>query len=170
MRMSARVLSLSLAALPLLAACEDLTGTREHREIGIVEWLSGAQASLSPSGAALSVSSSSEAPAVISAPDEVQAGLPFEATITTIGPSICWRADGTETKVSGSLAVVIPYDSSPEGEAVVCGAAIIYLPRTVKITFVTRGEAILRVHGRQVREGNTADVSFATVEKKILVR
>ena len=173
MRMSARVLSLSLAALPLLAACDDPTGAAGRREIGIVEWISGAQANLSSSGATLSMSSSldgAEARAVISAPDEVQAGVPFEATITTIGPSMCWRADGAETQVSGSLAVVTPHDFSPESEDFGCGDALINLPRTVKITFAAPGEAVLRVNGRKVVGGNTAAASSATVEKQILVR
>ena len=173
MRMSARVLSLGLAALPLLAACDDPTGTAGRREIGIVQWLSGAQANLSSSGAASSMSASidgSEAPPVISAPDEVQAGIPFEATITTIGPSICWRADGAETQVSGSLAVVTPHDFSPESKDVACGGALNSLPRTVKLTFAAPGEAVLRVNGRTVVGGDLSAASSATVEKQILVR
>ena len=170
MRMSARILSLSLAALPLLAACGDPTGAAGRREIGIVEWLSGAQADLSSSGAALSISSSTEAPAVISAPDEVEAGVPFEATITTVGLSICWRADGAETKVNGSLAVVVPYDFSPESQDVACGGALINLPRTVTITFAAPGEAVLRVNGRKVVGGDLSAVSSTVVEKTILVR
>jgi hypothetical protein len=167
MRMSARVLSLGLTILPLMAACEDPTSAHGRREIGIVEWLFEAQANQISSSTAMS---SADAPAVISAPDEVRAGVPFEATITTIGPAICWRADGADTQVSGNLAVVIPYDFSPETEDVACGAAIIDLPRTVKITFASPGEATLRVNGRKVVGGNTSAGKPTVVEKRILVR
>ena len=174
MKTPVRALLLGLAALPLITACEDPTGAQGRREIGIVEWLSAAQANLSPSSAALSSGSAamtfSDTPAVITAPDEVKAGVAFEATITTTGPAICWRADGADTQVSGNVAVVTPYDFSPENEDVACGAAIISLPRTVQITFDSPGEATLRVNGRKVVGGNTSAGSSTVVEKQILVQ
>ncbi len=118
--------------------------------------------SLSPSSAA--ASSSSGPPDVISAPDEVQAGVALEATITTVGLSTCWRADGADTQVSGNLAVVVPYDLSPKSEDI-CGDAIVHLPRTVKLTFAT-----LRVNGRKVAGRDTSAASSTVVEKQILVR
>lgn len=157
--------SLAFLALVLTTACADPTGSAGHREIGIVEWISGAQASSS----LLSEAVSSEMAAVITAPEEVQAGVPFEVTITTIGPAICWRADGAETQVEGDLAEVVPYDFNPQSEFA-CGAAIIELPRTITITFAGPGDAIIRVNGRKVVGGDTSASTSTVVEKQILVR
>lgn len=168
MRARIRPWMLGLIIFPLTAACADPTGSEGRREVGIVEWVTGAQMNLSGSGTA--GASGSDIPAVIAAPDEVQAGVPFEATITTFGLSTCWSADGADTQVTGNLAVVTPYDFTPEGGAVACGDAIIHLPRTVKLTFASVGQATLRVSGRKVVGGNTAAASTTVVEKQIIVR
>ena len=166
MRARIRPWMLGLIIFPMTAACADPTGAEGRREVGIVEWVTGTQMNLGGSGAA----SASGSPAVIAAPDEVQAGVPFEATITTFGLSTCWSADGADTQVTGNLAVVTPYDFTPEGGEVACGDAIIHLPRTVKLTFASAGQATVRVSGRKVVGGNTAAASTTVVEKQIVVR
>jgi hypothetical protein len=155
--------TLSLLALALLigaTAC-DMPATFEpgpdaRRHLGIVEWSrSNVQTFADP------------AVGVITAPDTVTAGQPFLVTVTTAGPSGCWRAAGAETGVQGSLATITPYDRVADE---ICTQAFVSLPRSVELRFDVRGEATLRVHGRRVVDGNLSGATERTVEKKVFVR
>ena len=46
---------------------------------------------------------------VISAPDTVQAAVPFEVTVRTYGGG-CIDPDGLEVSMEENLAILIPYD------------------------------------------------------------
>jgi hypothetical protein len=110
---------------------------------------------------------------VIAAPDTVNAGAPFDATITTVGMSGCWRPDGAEISYGPKLAVVTPYDlviTTIDGAPVACTGALVDLPRTVRLIFGQAGVATLRVHGRKVTGGELSSATPATTEKQIVVR
>ena len=149
-----------IAALLAGAACAGgenfLPDPSQVRHVGIVEWTgSNVQTFADP------------ALGVITAPDTVTAGQPFQVTITTTGPSGCWRAAGAEKAVQGSLATITPFDRV-EGE--VCTGALVSLPRSVELRFDTRGEATIRAYGRRVVDGNLNAATDRTVEKRIIVR
>ncbi|HEY0036122.1 MAG TPA: hypothetical protein VGB66_05505 [Longimicrobium sp.] len=149
-----------VSALLAGAACNRLDNffpaPEVGRYVGIVEWsASNVQTFADP------------AMGVITAPDTVTAGQPFQVTITTVGPSGCWRADGAEKAVQGNLATITPFDRV-EGE--LCTGALVSLPRSVELRFDTRGEATIRVYGRRVRDGNLNAATERTVEQRIIVR
>jgi hypothetical protein len=149
-----------ISALLAGAACDLPTtfepGPEAQRHVGIVEWSqSNVQTFADP------------AMGVITAPDTVTAGQPFQVTITTTGASGCWRAAGAEKAVQGNLATITPFDRV-EGE--VCTGALVSLPRSVELRFDTRGEATIRAYGRRVVDGNLNAATERTVEKRITVR
>jgi hypothetical protein len=125
------------------------------RHVGIVEWSrSSVQTFADP------------AMGVITAPDTVTAGQPFQVTVTTAGPSGCWQAAGAEKAVQGNLATITPFDRVLDG---ICTQAVVSLPRSVEVRFDVRGQATLRVYGRRVVDGNLNGATERTVEKKITV-
>jgi hypothetical protein len=167
--MNTEALAFALLLLPAVTACEMATGPDGQRVVGILEWQSAAQGSLASSSLMMADGNI----AVITAPDTVDAGVPFEATITTVGSDGCWREAGAEKEMADHLAVVVPYDrvlTEKNGESIGCTQALVWLPRFVEITFAESGEAILRVKGRKVIGGNYAEATPVTVEKRIFVR
>jgi hypothetical protein len=150
-----------ISALLAAAACDGpenfLPEPEAGRHLGIVEW----------SRSNVPTIADPATMAVITAPDTVTAGQPFQVTITTTGPSGCWRAAGAEKAVQGNLATITPFDRV-EGE--VCTAALVGLPRSVEVRFDTRGEATIRAYGRRVVDGNLNAATERTVEKRIIVR
>jgi hypothetical protein len=149
-----------ISALLAGAACTGaenfLPDPSQVRHVGIVEWSrSNVQTFADP------------ALGVITAPDTVTAGQPFQVTITTTGPNGCWQAAGAEKAVQGNLATITPFDRV-EGE--ICTQALASLPRTVELRFDTRGQATIRAYGRRVVDGNLNAATDRTVEKTITVR
>lgn len=153
----------SLILIPALlagAACNGgenfLPDPSQVRHVGIVEWsASNAQYFADP------------AMGVITAPDTVTAGQPFQVTITTVGASGCWRAAGAEKAVQGSLATITPFDRVEDG---FCTGALVSLPRAVELRFDVPGEATIRAYGRRVLDGKLHAATERTVEKRIIVR
>jgi hypothetical protein len=149
-----------ISALLAGAACSAgenfLPVPQPGRHLGIVEWsASNVQTFADP------------AMGVITVPDTVTAGQPFQVTITTTGPNGCWREDGAEKAVQGNLATITPFDRV-QGE--VCTQATVSLPRSVEVRFDVPGEATIRAYGRRVVDGNLKAATERTVEKRIIVR
>jgi hypothetical protein len=110
---------------------------------------------------------------VIAAPDTVTAGVPFEATISTIGSGGCWDDDGADVAYETGLALVTPFDrvtTRVGGAPAACTRIFVKLPRTVRLVFGQPGVATLRVSGRKVSGGVLSTATPATVEKQIIVR
>ncbi|HYH80428.1 MAG TPA: hypothetical protein VEX86_11550 [Longimicrobium sp.] len=145
---------LCLLALPLLAACppspvdvvEDRTPPLGDRTPGIIR------------------SSYLRSPALV-APAVVSAGQTFQATVTTLGFSGCWRADGAEVATAAATASIHPYDRQ-EGE--VCTAALVELRRTVDLRFDTPGTAKIVVEGRS--DPNEPQSGIVRVEQTVTVQ
>jgi hypothetical protein len=155
------------------AACDTTTAPPEGRsEIGIIEW-HATSVSTFAANAAVGVEDPYDPPVLV-APDTVQAGVPFDAVVTTIGASGCWSAGGARVSASAALAVITPYDIAPRhhanGEPLFCTAALVRLPRTVQLTFGQRGEATIRVEGRVVHDGDVARSVPGSIERRVIVR
>lgn len=161
--MKSHVLSVLGAAL-LCAACSNpIAPDAGERVVGIIEWNTTAAA---PGAMA-------EPETVVSAPDTVDAGMPFTVTITTIGASGCWREDGALESVSGLTATLTPHDRVIEeidGMPVSCTGALVSLPRDMSLTFRQTGSATLRVIGRRVTNGDIPAAQTKTIEQQIVVR
>lgn len=162
-------------ALGLLAACSDSLGLDESRRLpGILQIvLTTAPTGLGerdpairwsdpPSGSVLTP------PAVIEAPDTVNAGQAFEITVYTIGPTGCWAADGADVHTGSTIVHVTPWDRHSGAE--VCSTVLSYLERSVMVTLLQPGEWTIRASGRRARDtiGN-GDVAV-TAERTIFVR
>ena len=85
---------------------------------------------------------------VVSAPQEVRAGVAFTVTVTTVAFG-CATAEGGLVEIRRNLARVTPYDRVPEaGHGALCGEAVItLLPRDLRVTLSHTGTASLRVVG-----------------------
>lgn len=149
--MSNKLLTLSFWMIPvaIVSACSLLADPQGRRVVGIV-------GGSPPDGSSQ----------VITAPDTIQAGIPFTATITTFAPYNCWRAAGADIDLRGNLAVVIPYDFDPRSDDFHCPDMEGVVPRPVEIRFAEPGEATLRVRGREAQNSNI----LINVEKRIFVR
>lgn len=106
-------------------------------------------------------------PAVIDAPDEVDAGQPFVVTVTTIGLSGCARAEKQEVNISGRTVELKPYDVYV-GE--ICTAILLYLSHESTITLGSPGEWTIRVSGRRARYGDQSWETPVAAETTIVVR
>ncbi len=114
-----------------------------------------------------------ELEAVVTVPDTVKAGAAFDAEIATVGLGTCYEAAGAETELSGNLAVVVPFDrlkGGAGGDEMPCTLLAATLPRTVRLTFPEPGEAILRVKGRKVIDGDVQNATETVLERRIVVR
>lgn len=79
-------------------------------------------------------------------PAHARAGVAFEITVTTLGSSLCTRADGATVSVTGLVADVTPWDRiAPEGTA--CTDDLHPFPRAARVRFDTPGSALIRLHG-----------------------
>jgi hypothetical protein len=160
------------AGMGLSAVACDATGPEANgRQVGIIEWHATSMTTLAANAAI--DESDLDAP-VLTAPDTVDVNVPFNVTVTTIGLSGCWAADGARLASSARQATITPYDVAhthfPGGEPMFCTAALVRLPRTVQVTFTQRGEATLRVEGRVVRNADLVGAEPAALEKVIIVR
>lgn len=165
-----------LAAIGLLAACSgDATAPESWRQTGILlisGWTGNRPANLSngdgllwnrPTGPA-----DFSAPEVLTAPDSVDAGVPFEVTTHTVGPSGCWRSDGQSVTTFGRTVLFRPYDSHSGSE--VCTGALVFPAHSSTIVLYEAGEWTLRVDGRRVRMGDDVWDEPISAERSIVVR
>ena len=142
-------LSFLLVLIALLAACD---GSRMERKVGIIE------------------SDTSLGEEVISAPETVQAGVPFEVIVRTFGGS-CIDPDGLEVNMERNLAVLVPYDLyTIPGRGVDCPLIFEAESHTAQLTFSEPGSATIRVEGRSENYAVTGGSGGqAVVEKMIQV-
>lgn len=83
------------------------------------------------------------APATIEAPDTVQLGVPFAATVNSFGSSSCTTPDGVRLTLEPAEARVIPYDRVPTGDDLVCTADVALHPHPVELHFTQAGAATI---------------------------
>jgi hypothetical protein len=135
-----------IAATVFFTACANLAGSDGARRAGIIE---------SPYLRA----------SVLTAPEAVTAGVPFDVTVTTFGFSGCWTPDGTDVSNLTSQAVIRPYDRVRTEGA--CTQTTVTLPRSVQLRFDQPGTVTIVVQG--VRDdGDNAEPT--QIERTVVVR
>lgn len=108
------------------------------------------------------------APEVLTAPDTVDAGAPFEVTTQTVGLNGCWRSDGQTVARIARTVVLRPYDSHSGSE--VCTEALSFLPHSSTVVLDAPGQWTLRVTGRRLRMGDHVWDEPVSAERPIFVR
>lgn len=86
---------------------------------------------------------------VVSAPDTVTAGEPFDVTVRTYGGG-CDQKGETRVDRSAGVVVITPIDVFTEGSGVVCPAVLRRFEHAVRVTFEEPGAGEVRVRGRRV--------------------
>jgi hypothetical protein len=166
--MKSRIAGIATAVLFVsgLTACDTTTEPADGgRLIGILEWRLG-----DPTASAAQTAPDEEAALLV--PDTVQAGVPFTATVTTLGANGCWRQDGAAASVSGAIATIVPYDrirSELDGQPIACIDMIVRLARDVELVFAEPGESIVRVDGRMIVGGDFTRSEPVTLVQKVIV-
>lgn len=102
-------------------------------------------------------------------PDVVQASVPFEAGVRTIGNSGCWEVARTDVENGPALAEVTPVDRDRMSEGLACTGAMVELVHELELTFTEVGEAVIRVRGREVIGDDFHSGEHVTVEKVLVV-
>jgi hypothetical protein len=103
----------------------------------------------------------------IQAPDTVQLGAAFTATVNTIGSSSCTRPDGVTLTLEPAEARVIPYDRIPADNDVACTLDLAPRPHPVELHFTAVGAATIVVEGMVNRE--SGERVRVTVTKAVVV-
>lgn len=86
---------------------------------------------------------------VLSVPDTVTAGEPFDVRVRTYGGG-CDRKGETRIDRSAGLAVITPIDVFPEDPDLVCPDVLRRFEHVARVTFRERGTGEVRVRGRRV--------------------
>ena len=161
--MKCKVFGVVLALCAVLTACSDQSVTsadfESSRMVGILELIETDPRPTAGVG--------SQRPPLF-APDTVTAGVPFDVTVTTVGLDTCWREAGASVQSELRRVTITPYDrvdTQPSG----CGDALVYLPRTVSVTFTQRGIATVRAEGRRGYGSSTRSSDLA-IERSVYVR
>ncbi len=84
----------------------------------------------------------------IVAPDTVQAGISFAATVNTFGSSSCTTPDGVDLTLGPTAARIVPYDRVVSDEDFGCTPDISPHPHPVDLMFAVPGEVSIVVEGR----------------------
>ena len=101
----------------------------------------------------------------VAAPTQVEAGVPFTVTITTVGSSSCTRGDGVELERTPARLQLTPYDWVAV-RATTCTRDVAPFPRTVELMLATPGTYALRVTGAALPgddSGGVIDVPIVVV-------
>lgn len=151
------------AAVLALGACSDPAGPDGTERVGVVQWYAtAADLDGSPSWPA-------GEDVVIEAPSTVTAGVPFDATVTTVGNHGCFEAERTDVANQPSLAEIRPVDRDGMTEGIACTAATVELQHPVELVFSEVGEATIRVVGRLVVGDDFSQGEELVVERTVTV-
>jgi hypothetical protein len=138
-----------IGVLVALPGCSTPTELDHRRVIGVIEFAG--------------------AIATIVAPDTVQVGNSFTATVNSLGSSSCTTPDGVELTLTPSEARVTPYDLVPEADSrAVCTADLAARPHPVELRFTKAGPATIVAQGL-VWDVSTDRRTHGTVTKQLVV-
>jgi hypothetical protein len=112
------------AVLVGLAGCSVITGPDSRRVVGLID------------------ASGTGIPTIV-APDTVQAGSSFTATVHSFGSSSCTTPDGVGLTLTPTEARVTPYDRVPADSRVACTADFSPRPHPVELRFTRAGPATI---------------------------
>jgi hypothetical protein len=138
-----------VAILAAVAGCSTISGPNTRRVVGTID----------PSGTGTRT---------IMAPDTVQAGRAFTATIYSFGSSSCTTPDGVALTLGPSEARVTPYDLVPASNNVACTADFAARPHSVELRFTSAGPATIVVSGRVFNPSGSGQIP-GTVTKQLVV-
>lgn len=150
------------------AACANPTDSnvRVQDSMGMVEWYE--------SHAALEANADPLWPdpgtALIEAPDEVDAGVPFDIVVRTLGLSGCWSALRTEVVLQSARATILPIDRDRSDPDTACTLVLQALRHDARLVFDDPGPARIVVRGRRVLGDGFDEFEEIEIEKSILVR
>lgn len=120
---------LALFAIP---ACSGLVGPEEETRLGVISYY--------------------DYPLVVTVPDTVQAGTPFEVSVRTYGGG-CIRPNGTNVHVAGRLVKIVPYDVHSGHD--VCPDVLATFDHEAMATVRQAGLAEIRFHGKAMPADST---------------
>ena len=162
--MKCKVFGAVIALSAVLAACDaQVTATdalMPDRMVGILELIETDPRPITEQGALRTP---------LAAPDTVDAGVPFNVTITTIGLDTCWREAGARVESELRRVTITPYDRI-DTQAGGCADALVYLPRVVSVVFTQRGVATVRAEGRRGFGYTATRSSDLAIERPVYVR
>jgi hypothetical protein len=134
-----------IGAVFVATSCSGFTDSETGRVVGII-------------------STGGPEPRAIEAPDTVQLGVAFAATVHSFGNG-CTRADGVELTLEPALARVTPFDRIPVDDDVVCADVLARIPHPLELHFTVLGTATIvaegmmsRASGEQIRVTVTKDI------------
>lgn len=160
----------------LLAACSDTVAPDDSLRVkGVLQVTSGSssQENQAPPDGPISWDippgeGTMIPPEAIAAPDSVDAGEAFSITVTTIGATGCWSADGQDDDVGSHVIEITPFDR--HSGANVCTDNIMFLPHEKSFTLGESGEWTIRALGRRVRTGSPEEDGPVVAERTLFVR
>jgi hypothetical protein len=103
----------------------------------------------------------------IEAPDTVQVGATFIATVNSFGSSTCTTPDGVELTLRPAEARVTPYDRITIEKDAVCTADLAPVPHRVQLQFTQPGAATIVAEG--MVEQASGGRARGTVTKAVVV-
>lgn len=133
---------LALSLLTLVGGCDWIVGPAEGERVGVISFY--------------------DEPLVVSLPDTVAAGVPFEVSVLTYGGG-CVRQGGTDVTAAAGTHHITPYDVHTGADT--CTSILNIFEHAVSVTFDDPGAGLIRIHGRQEPEGRPF-----TVERQVVVR
>lgn len=160
--------TLTLAVLLAAAGCDALGPDTGDRVVGILHMSESAASDAS--GLALSVTDDEPGDwrrDALSAPDTVDAGVPFAATVTTTGLNGCWNEAGANVEESGNRIDITPFDRTGAG---LCTQEIVSLPREITLRFDEAGTGVIRVSGRRIFADDLERSEPIELERTVVVR
>lgn len=104
-------------------------------------------------------------PAHVELPDTVAVGVPFELRVRTYGLSGCYERYRTDVSIIGGRAEVRPFDRVNVTQGIGCTDKLEFFMHQAIITLSQRGQATVRVHGKDYPEGNAI-----FVDRQVFVR
>jgi len=157
-----------LLVVPFLTGCDALGSGDDDPEpiveVGVIAWdaeagATGPEASILPDGFT-----------VLDAPDEVQAGTPFEVTVTTLALNGCYERDREDIEQQDEVIEITPYDRDPSaGSGDSCPDVVGALDSTVELQFDTPGEALIRLNGQRVIGNDFSNRDDTVIEHDVTV-
>jgi hypothetical protein len=164
--------SLTVLAALALTACDTITGGDGDRLMGSLgsqptagRLAPGEVASVpSPNSEGLTPPSQGGGGHQLATPDTVLAHQPFDVVVRTYGSSGCWMGAGATLGLSAGTTEITPWDLD-RSAGKTCTAAIVILPRVVRLTALEAGVHVVRLRGR----GDGPD-GVTSVERTIVVQ
>lgn len=123
--------ALMLGLLPI-TACSGLLGPEDETRLGVISFY--------------------DDPLVITVPDTVSAGAPFELSVRTYGGG-CIRPNGTLVQVEGRAVTVAPYDVHSGHDY--CPDVLRIFDHDATVTLHEAGLAEIRIRGRSMPADST---------------